>query len=94
MELHSYAHSMQQEMIKEIESNRPKYIVYVLIDMSWLRSAESDSTLFTRAGNYLSECYKMVGFLDVTEDRFAEIEKPVAGYQPQGEMVYIFERVD
>ena len=49
MEPQSYARQMQEEMIREIELARPKYVVSVKMSTSWLRRPESESLIFTWA---------------------------------------------
>jgi hypothetical protein len=46
MERQPYARKMQDEMIAEIERNRPQFIVYVEEPYSWLRQDWSDPRLF------------------------------------------------
>ena len=42
MESQKYAQQMQQEMIREIEAARPKYLISVAMGYSWLRRPDSD----------------------------------------------------
>src|SRR5256885_10570896 len=45
MEPQSYARQIQQEMIREIESARPKFLILVVINKSWLAGPDSDQTI-------------------------------------------------
>jgi hypothetical protein len=46
MEQHRYALNMQEEFIREIETNQPAYVVYVNNNLSWLVRPESEKRLF------------------------------------------------
>ena len=46
MEPQKYAQQMQQEMIREIERARPKYLISVAMNYSWLRRPDSGSANF------------------------------------------------
>src|ERR1700745_2918378 len=64
MEPQKYARQMQEEMIREIELARPRYLVSVAIDVSWSRRSESEQLIFTWANDYLSRHYDIVGFVN------------------------------
>lgn len=64
MEQHDYALAMQKNMIKEIESAQPKYIVVVNVDLSWAIMPHSDKFIFGWFKNYISH-YKLVGVADI-----------------------------
>lgn len=46
MEDHPFVRHMQEEMIQEIETARPEYLVFVNIPSSWLEDAKSDRFIF------------------------------------------------
>src|SRR5206468_3959543 len=46
MEAQKYASTMQDEMIREIETARPKFVVLVNVSTSWLVSRESATKIF------------------------------------------------
>lgn len=52
MEAHQYALQMQREMIQEIEASRPKYVVFVNDNMSWLQRENSEKLLLEWFGKY------------------------------------------
>lgn len=64
MEQQKYALTMQQEMIDEIEAARPKYLVYVDIQTSWLRHTKSNMLIFEWYARY-REHYDLVGIIDI-----------------------------
>lgn len=67
MENHDYALKMQREMIQEIESAQPKFIVFVNVPTSWLRSQTSHSLLHNWLQNYQSKYYELVGLVTISQ---------------------------
>jgi hypothetical protein len=65
MESQKYAQQMQEEMIREIERARPRYLVSVLMNDSWLYRPQSDRRLFTWANRYTAENYNAAGFVNI-----------------------------
>ena len=59
-----YASVMQSEFIREVESAAPEFVVYVLIDRSWLKRPRSDQHIFQWADAYTREHYSLVGIAD------------------------------
>jgi hypothetical protein len=66
MEPQKYAHQMQQEMIREIEAARPKYLISVAMNYSWLRRPDSAEAIFNWANEYIAENYTAAGFVNIT----------------------------
>jgi 4-amino-4-deoxy-L-arabinose transferase-like glycosyltransferase len=62
---HKYGRLMQQEMIDEIESAKPKYLVFVRVSMSWLLKQESEMLIFDWIKRYVPENYEIVGKVDI-----------------------------
>jgi hypothetical protein len=80
MELQSYALPMQQEMIREIELARPKYLIAVHITSSWLKHRGSEALIHRWANEYLKEHYDVVGAMNIvtteqTDYYFGELPK-------------------
>lgn len=95
VELHSYALSMQREMAKEIEKNKPKYMVLVGIGMSWLERPNSEKFIFQWANEYISKNYKLVGRVDVLSNDISslKVREQFDTYKPQSEnVIYVFEK--
>ncbi len=67
MALHKYAREMNEEMISEIESAQPKFLVYVKIRTSWLAKPESEEMIFKWAKDYIKNHYRIVGVIDLLE---------------------------
>jgi hypothetical protein len=66
MEPQSFARQMQEEMIREIELARPKYLIFVGMGISWLRHPGSEQLIFTWANEYIRRHYTIVGVVDIT----------------------------
>jgi hypothetical protein len=59
MEAQIYAPAMQREMMGEIESARPEFLVLVYSRDSWGRQASTDETIFKWADAYLQQEYHL-----------------------------------
>jgi 4-amino-4-deoxy-L-arabinose transferase-like glycosyltransferase len=64
MENQPYAATMQRQMISEIESAKPEYIVVVVNNYSWLIKHYSDPEIFRWMLTYTSENYDRIGLVD------------------------------
>jgi Dolichyl-phosphate-mannose-protein mannosyltransferase len=64
MEPQPFARQMQDEMIREIETNRPEYVVVAIMDSSWLASPASDRKIFDWWQNYQAN-YALAGIADM-----------------------------
>jgi len=95
MEPQPYAKRMQDEMIHEIESAHPRYLVFTWIKDSWLAQKESDQGIITWGRHYVRQCYDPVGIADIRsedETRFAW-DDDVRSYVAASEnLVYTFRR--
>ncbi len=65
MEIHDYSLSMQKEMINEIVSSDPKFIVVVPIATSWLIRPESEKYILRWLDDYVRGNYTLVGVADI-----------------------------
>jgi hypothetical protein len=65
MEPHRYALQMQREMIQEIEAARPKYIVYVKDDFSWLQRENSEKLIYSWFRRYSFENFRLAGLVNI-----------------------------
>ena len=65
MENHKFALEMQKEMISEIETSPPKFIVFVPIIASWLVHPESEKFILDWIEDYLNKNYTLVGVADI-----------------------------
>ena len=94
MEAQKYASKMQQEMIREIERARPKFLIFVVMPDSWLQRPDSERLIFTWATEYTAQNYTVAGFVnmvapDKTDYYFGSVPQSV----PQlGKYILIYER--
>jgi 4-amino-4-deoxy-L-arabinose transferase-like glycosyltransferase len=66
MEPQKYAGQMQEEMIREIERARPKYLISVVMFYSWLWRPGSERLIFTWANEYTAQNYFAAGLVNIT----------------------------
>ena len=67
MEDQPFADRMQEELIREVETAKPKYIVLVNIGESWLLRLESHKRIFEWAAKYLEQGYDITGVIDIID---------------------------
>jgi 4-amino-4-deoxy-L-arabinose transferase-like glycosyltransferase len=65
MEKHPFALQMQNEMIGQIEAAKPKYLVYVNSQGSWLMRPYSCTKIFEWFNHYQKESYEIAGVADI-----------------------------
>src|SRR5262249_40428701 len=65
METHPFAHSMQQEMIAEIEAARPRFLVLVNVPTSWLARPGSSPAIIEWFREYAEKHYRVTGIADI-----------------------------
>ena len=96
MEPQPYAKTMQEEMIREIESAHPRYLVYCRIPISWMAKKESDQGIVHWGNRYVQQCYDPVGVADIfsgTESGIVWGEQAVRKYEARSaDLVYTFRR--
>lgn len=97
VELHPYALQMQQEMISELESARPKFLVFVTIYESWLSELGAPKLILEWFRQYRPKYYEQVGVIDI-----ASLDKTIyrwgedaIGYWSRSEnYILVFRRKD
>ena len=95
MEIHDYSLTMQKEMISEIVSSNPKFIVVVPIATSWLIRPESEKYILRWLDDYVRNNYTLVGVADIisTEKTVYKWHSDVQGYAIRSPYhVLIFEK--
>jgi len=65
MEHHDYALPMQKEMIREVESSNPKFVVLAAVPMSWLVRQNSEKYILDWLNNFIQRNYRLVGAADI-----------------------------
>jgi hypothetical protein len=84
MEIHPYALKMQQEMIREIEAGKPRFLIYVNVPTSWLVRPRSEKKIFTWFYEYAWKYYDLVGVTDIGFDRTVyRWFQQASGYRPK-----------
>jgi 4-amino-4-deoxy-L-arabinose transferase-like glycosyltransferase len=63
MEPQPFAGAMQREMIREIETNSPEFVVFVNQNFSWVQAPQSDTTIFLWWNDYKTN-YATVGLVE------------------------------
>jgi hypothetical protein len=93
MEPQPYAHQMQQEMIREIETARPKFLVLVVASKSWLVGPDSDQTVFRWADAYCDANYEEVALINISDQGtdYYFSSRP-ANVTPTAEHILIYRR--
>jgi hypothetical protein len=94
MEAQTYAHQMQSEMIHEIESARPKYLISITMSLSWLRLPRSETLILEWAQRYTADNYVPVGFVNIiAPDRVEYYFDKIPEKVPElGEFILIYQR--
>lgn len=93
MEEQKYASQMQQDMIGEIEKERPEYLVKVMIPGSWLRKPKSDTAILLWADKYISDEYRIVGVVEIGVATNYRWDEDAVGYVPRSKYsVYLYKR--
>ncbi len=93
MEPQPYAHQMQQEMIQEIETARPRFLVLIVMSKSWLAGPDSDQTIFRWADRYCENDYEEIGLINISDhgtDYFFSARP--AGVTPAADHILIYRR--
>jgi hypothetical protein len=67
MEPQPYAIQMQQQMIREIESAKPKFCIFVHVPGSWLQYSDSKTLIFDWFGKYHQQL-RLVGLVEIPVD--------------------------
>jgi hypothetical protein len=93
MEPQPYARQMQQEMIREIETARPKFLILVVANKSWLVGPDSDQTIFRWADAYCDANYEEVGLINISDQGtdYYFSSRP-ANVTPTAEHILIYRR--
>ncbi|WP_232367106.1 hypothetical protein [Desulfocicer vacuolatum] len=82
MENHEFALHMQKQMIHEIESNPPEYIVYLRHQLSWLIRPDSHDLIFKWFETYRNENYNLEGLVDIGENQTTYSWQPHIKWPP------------
>jgi 4-amino-4-deoxy-L-arabinose transferase-like glycosyltransferase len=92
MEKQRYARQMQEEMVREIETAQPDYVVYVSDPMSWLQREESEPHLQQWWERYRPDHYEMIKLVPVMEPVPKAEANGAEGQQRQRGYLMLLER--
>ncbi|MFN2542926.1 MAG: hypothetical protein ABR514_12295 [Chthoniobacterales bacterium] len=93
MEPHKYARQIQIETIHEIEAVRPKYLISVVMEDSWLARPASNRQIFGWANQYAAQYYDVAGFVNITPGKSDYYFNDVPKALPQlGDYIFIYKR--
>jgi hypothetical protein len=68
MEPQPFAVEMQKEMIRQIETANPDYVVFVHVPGSWLQFSDSNGLIFDWFRKYSHERLQLVGVTEILDD--------------------------
>lgn len=95
MEAHPFALQMQKEMAQEIEAAKPKFLLFVSVNASWLARPKSETFILDWARSYSNGFYDLVGIVDIVSETRTEYkwDGEALTYRPQSsEYVLVFKR--
>lgn len=97
VESQPYAAAMQTEMIREVETSRPEYVVYVNVRNSWVQStAPISHAIFDWFERYQREQLRLVGLVEIPPDgqtQYQWFDQPETNVQTPAELwLAIFKR--
>ena len=94
MEPQPYAMQMQEEMIAQIETANPEFVIYVNIPMSWLVRPNSVKKILEWCPQYLSARYDVAGIADIAANRptIWRWNNETADYKPVSSSVIVLKR--
>jgi hypothetical protein len=87
MEPQPFARKMQDEMIGEIESAKPEFLVIVNVTTSWLMVSKSDLHILDWLGGYAAANYRPVGLVDIISENETDYkwDDEAVGAQPRSQ---------
>ena len=91
-----YSLAMQKEMVSEVESAKPEFVVDVNVSTSWLRFRSPEKYLFKWFNKYISGHYSQVGVCDIISPELTiyKWNEEAVSYKPRSVFfVRIFRRV-
>lgn len=93
MGTHPFAREMQGEMIAQIRSAAPRFIVFVNVATSWLATEDSNQRIVRWAERYLRKHYRRVGLVELSPNGPARVHWGESRANPRSKSwVAVFER--
>jgi hypothetical protein len=94
MERQPYAAAMQQQMIREVESAGPRFLVFVSATRSWVVKPDSDRTIFRWFEEY-QRGFRRIGVVDIVsqQETIYRWADAALDYKPRSDVwLMVFER--
>ena len=89
-----YSSVMQAEMIREVESVKPEFLVYVLMRESWDTRSGADLAIFDWTDSYVHKYYTLEGIADGGNHDIYRWGEDTKGYRPRRpEVTVVYRRV-
>jgi hypothetical protein len=94
MERVPFAKVMQQELEREVDGAKPRFVVFVAAPSSWLRNIDSDPGIFDWSSKFLANHYRLVGLVDLMgDDTEFHFDDDARNYKPRSSSrVLIYQR--
>jgi 4-amino-4-deoxy-L-arabinose transferase-like glycosyltransferase len=96
MEIHEYNIEMQEEMIAEIEKNKPRFLVFCNIPTSWLSRPASPRLIFDWFNKYIQLGFELSGVADIISQDLTVYKwgEDARKYQRKGkDYILIFKKI-
>ncbi len=95
MEDHAHVEQMQRDMIREIETSRPRFLVFVNTPTSWQRQPGSRMELLTWLDGYVRQ-FRLVARVEITRSgsRFLRADELSQDSSCASDCIDVFERPD
>jgi dolichyl-phosphate-mannose-protein mannosyltransferase len=77
MESQRYAVQMQRETMREIETARPKYLVFVSVTTSWLKHSNSATEIFDWFDRYSAADFQLDGLVNIVSPEHTDYYLPL-----------------
>ncbi len=68
MEPHGFAFTMQKEMVEQIESAKPRFMVLIQTPMSWVVRASSEKLILNWVSGFVGKYYRLIGDAEILSD--------------------------
>ena len=94
MEAQPFAVRMQREMAAEIEAARPKYVVFVAVDKSWLAQPGAGDEIFRWFEQYSQRELQPIGVVNIVSAQQTDYYLPYHGeaFTPAAYRLLVYER--
>jgi hypothetical protein len=91
---YDFALELQEQMIREIQDGKPKFLILVNIPTSWLRRADSEKRIIEWYKQYIKKYYRQTGVIDIFRNQTVyRWDDKAAGYKPRSTLwIAVFQR--